>query len=419
MCQKAFITRMSTHSFSSLIAQINEASAEAIRSMGFTFFLKVDLKHIPGKFSEWMVESFDPNAMCFTLLDGHNFSNTAFDVYATMGVPLGGEWKSSKSPSLRRMKSMMRYLPRGLRDGNSKRMPRKSLERWSSFRPKRTGGPKNCNCRKCILKYIKDVSQIASLDWCQFVLDKLIDSVRHCKESTAAKVKANNDVCAPSFSPTLPFHKLDGEAEILGDTLVSDANIIVEKEGHHEDVVLDQPKSVMKKGDSIPSYSLGLGLSQPDSQSLVPQTTSAPHPGTVGVNEDDGGEDDDDNAPLRFPLRNSSQVNRKLNIKKLAEKKPKEGNEPSCKKVEARRHNIKIRKATLKPQPVEQKKRILRPFGEQEATDSRKPKLTKELTKLGSKLSQDELTISNEPLFDNYGDKEAIRVSMDTLKPRE
>ncbi|KAJ8426180.1 LOW QUALITY PROTEIN: hypothetical protein Cgig2_017108 [Carnegiea gigantea] len=108
-------------------------------------------------------------------------------------------------------------------------------------------GPKSHYCSKSILKYIK---YIASLDWCQFVLDKLITSVRHYKESTATKGSHT------STSQT------NGEAEIPGDTLISDVSIIVEKEDHREDVVLDQLRGVTKKEDSIPSSSLGLGLSQ-------------------------------------------------------------------------------------------------------------------------------------------------------------
>jgi len=111
----------------------------------------------------------------------------------------------------------------------------------------------------------------------------------------------NNDPCAPSFSPTVPLDRPDDEAEILGDTLVSDASIIVEKEEHHADVVLDQPKSIIKKDLNMPSYSLGLGLSQSDSQSSIPQNSSVPDPSTIVVNEDD-----DNGAPLRFPLRSTS-----------------------------------------------------------------------------------------------------------------
>ena len=47
--------------------------------------------------------------------------------------------------------------------------------------------------------------------------------------------------------------------------MVADASVTIEKEDHHEGVVLDQPNNVMKKDGSIPSYSLRLGLSQLDS----------------------------------------------------------------------------------------------------------------------------------------------------------
>ncbi|KAJ8420267.1 hypothetical protein Cgig2_004592 [Carnegiea gigantea] len=158
-------------------------------------------------------------------------------------------------------------------------------------------GPKNRYYSKSILKYVKDVSQITSLGWCQFILEKLITSVRHYKESKATKgvhlygplffLMVSSPIqqcsaCAPSSSPILPLHKPDNEAQIPRTILVANASVIIEKEDHHEDVLLDQPNNVMKKDDSIPSYSLGLGLSQPDSQSPVPQTTSMPDPNTAG-----------------------------------------------------------------------------------------------------------------------------------------
>ncbi|KAJ8421699.1 LOW QUALITY PROTEIN: hypothetical protein Cgig2_002596 [Carnegiea gigantea] len=205
-------------------------------------------------------------------------------------------------------------------------------------------GPKNRYCSKSILKYHKNVSQIPSLDWCQFVVDKLITSVRHYKGSTAPKGKVNNDFSAPSFISIVPLDKPSGKGQIQADTLVFDANVIIEKEKYREDVVLDQLKSVMKEDPSMLSCSLGLGLSQPDSQSLVPQNTSVPNPSTAAVNEDDGIEDDDDGAPLRFILRNTSQVNI---VKKPAEKKSKEGDEPASKKGEVRKQSIKSKKQTL------------------------------------------------------------------------
>ncbi|KAJ8420870.1 hypothetical protein Cgig2_023870 [Carnegiea gigantea] len=345
--------------------------------MGFTSFLKVDLKQIPRKFPKWLVESFDPYAVCFRLSDGQKFPVIAFDVYATLDVPLGRreiieitessmdeeyhevpatwlkEWKVQKNaPELTRMPEFIL----------AKKDEGKSFKRnfiiylVNCF----FSGPKNRYCNKFILKYVKDVS------------------------------------------------------------------VIVEKEDFHEDVVLDHPKSVTKKDDSIPSCGLGLGLSQSDSQSSVPHTTSVPDLSTAVVNEDDGGEDDDVGAQLRFLLSNTSQVYRELRIKKPAENKPKEGDEPSCKK-----------------KAVDQKKGSPGAYSEQEATDSRKPKLIKEVLlkkdnencvgaartpekseEVGPldaprKQSPQNLPLaysSLKPLFDGYRDKEATRVSMATLR---
>ncbi|KAJ8421700.1 hypothetical protein Cgig2_002597 [Carnegiea gigantea] len=42
--QKAFITRMSMHSFTSPVAQLNKTQVDTVKSMGFAPFLKVDVK---------------------------------------------------------------------------------------------------------------------------------------------------------------------------------------------------------------------------------------------------------------------------------------------------------------------------------------------------------------------------------------
>ncbi|KAJ8425623.1 hypothetical protein Cgig2_018408 [Carnegiea gigantea] len=256
---------MTMHSFSSVVAQFNEAQAEEVRSKGFSSFLKVDLKQILGKFLKLLVECFDPYTVCFRLLDGQKFTVTTFYVYVTLGVPFGG--------------MEIIQITKSSTD-----------EEYDEVRPR------SHYCSRTILKFVKDVTQIASLDWCQFVLDKLITSVRHYKESTA--------------------------------------------------------------------------------------------------------------------------VNRELSMKKPAENKSKE---------------------------VKQKKQSPRAYGEQQAPDSSKPKLTKEmlskkdhekcvgaartpeksekLTKLDSELCQDELLISEygfgkvKDVDDSCGDKKATRVSMATLKP--
>jgi len=182
MYQKAFITRMTPRSFSSIVAQLNEAQTETVRSMRFASFLKVDLKQIPMKFSKWMVESFDPYFASFVLPDGQRFVVTAFDIYVTLGVPIRGreimeitksstdkehdevyaacvkEWKiQHNAPELTRMPELI--------------LAKK--DRGESFKSNFIiylvncffRGPKNHYCNKSILNYVKDVNQIAFLDW--------------------------------------------------------------------------------------------------------------------------------------------------------------------------------------------------------------------------------------------------------------
>ncbi|KAJ8426635.1 hypothetical protein Cgig2_020571 [Carnegiea gigantea] len=101
--QKSLITRMAMRSFSSLVAQLNEALTEAVTSIRFISFLKQILR----KFSKLLIESSDPYAVCFRLLDRQTFLFVAFDVYVTLGVPFERR-QIVKITSLQWMKSMIR-----------------------------------------------------------------------------------------------------------------------------------------------------------------------------------------------------------------------------------------------------------------------------------------------------------------------
>ncbi|KAJ8421368.1 LOW QUALITY PROTEIN: hypothetical protein Cgig2_025251 [Carnegiea gigantea] len=329
MYQKAFIIRMSTSSISSAVVQLNEAQAETVRSMQFASFLKVNIK----------------------LLDGQKFPVIAFDVCVTLGVPFGG----------REIMEITKSSTDEEYDENGKlsRMPYNSLECQSSFWPKKTGGesfkrnfiiylvncfingPKNRYYSKSILKYVKEGSQIASLDY----------SRRYKKSKAAKEDKESSNDGAPSFRPTLTLQKLDSEDQFLGTTSVAAPALLLKRK--------TTPNDVIKKYDSIPSCSLVLGLNQLDSKIPIPQTTSTPDPNTTKVNEDDV--NDDEGALLRFPLKDTSQLNCELSIKKPDWNRPKEGDKPLPKRA------------------VEHKKGSPRADGEQPGTDSTKLKLTKEV----------------------------------------
>ncbi|KAJ8432420.1 LOW QUALITY PROTEIN: hypothetical protein Cgig2_013834 [Carnegiea gigantea] len=116
----------------------------------------VDLKQIPGKFSKWLVESLDPY---FKL-----------PVYLTLGVPIRGRQIVEVSES-----SIDEEYESSMLQKTGESFKRNSIIYL------------NCYYNKSFLKNVKDVNQITSLNWCQFILDKLICSVRHYKESKAGK----------------------------------------------------------------------------------------------------------------------------------------------------------------------------------------------------------------------------------------
>ncbi|KAJ8422523.1 LOW QUALITY PROTEIN: hypothetical protein Cgig2_002552 [Carnegiea gigantea] len=291
---------MSTRSFSSLLAQLNKAQAEAVKSMGFASFLKVDLKHILETFSKWLVESFDPYAI---LPDRQKFLVTTFHVCATLGVPLRGTkiieiTKSSTDEEYDKVYAVW------LKEWKLQKNAPKLTRMWEFILAEKEGGE---SFKRNIIIYLVD---------CFFCRPK-----NHYYSKLILKY----------VNPTLPLHKLDGEAKISRDTLVLNASIIVEKEDHCKDV------------SRVGTDSAGQPKSSPSDHLYLIQALL----GLMKI----------------MVVKMTVTVTCKLSIKKPAEKNPKEGDELSSRKVE----------------PVEQKKGSPRASGKQEATNSM-PKLTEKVS---------------------------------------
>ncbi|KAJ8424215.1 hypothetical protein Cgig2_033099 [Carnegiea gigantea] len=162
--------------------------------MRFVSFLKVDLKQIPRKLLEWLVDTLILMLYASDFQMGKSFKShhlmgrkiieitkSLMDKeYDEVNVVWLKEWKINQN-ALELTRMLEFILANKDRGENFKRNFIIYLVNYLF------NGSKSCYCNKSVLKYIKDMNQIASLDWCQFVLDKLINSVSQYKENKAAK----------------------------------------------------------------------------------------------------------------------------------------------------------------------------------------------------------------------------------------
>ncbi|KAJ8424963.1 hypothetical protein Cgig2_000550 [Carnegiea gigantea] len=262
--KKIFITRMSVPSISSMMLQSNEAQIEVIKPMGFASFLKVDLKQILGKFS-----NFDPYAICFELPDGKKFLVTLFDIHMMplFNLGLGLSQLKSQSPIVMSM----------------------------SIADADIGGERDEHHEEVVQDHPKQESK--------------------------------KDDSTPSFSLGLGLSQLDSQSSFAASTSILDQKTISEKDDdHQEEVVKDQAN-------------LGLVLSQPDNQSLAPTSKFAPDTKITGEKDDD--HEDGDVASLRSSLRDSTQANRDLTIKKVPGNKSKVGKKRLLKRLRCKRRPLR------------------------------------------------------------------------------
>ncbi|KAJ8420909.1 hypothetical protein Cgig2_007765 [Carnegiea gigantea] len=208
------------------MAQLNEAQTKTVKSMGFASFLKVNLKQILEKLSKWLVKIFDLYTICFRLPDGQKFQVTPFDVYLTLVCRLGKgphymdeEWSIDQNTP--KLTPMQKFI-----------LTKK--DKVESFKTNFIiflvncffGESKNRYYSKLVLKHVKDVNQIASL-------------------------QPNKDDDGPSFSAKLALSQPDSEALILANTSMVDSSVGVDREEHREDVLIDQAKHELKKDEAF------------------------------------------------------------------------------------------------------------------------------------------------------------------------
>ncbi|KAJ8425283.1 hypothetical protein Cgig2_025824 [Carnegiea gigantea] len=193
---KIFQSRMSSSGCIGIIAHFNEAQTKAIQEMGFEGFLHLQVTELPGDLCKWLVDRFVPYSITLYISKEKRIEITLMDVHITLALPIGGkkvEEFYGKYPKYATYNQVLDAWRKdwNLQDGTPKltQMPQYILSKINveeSFKRNFVlymiscffNGSKNVHCSPYFAKNVAHVEDIASIDWCQYTIDRLCESVK-------------------------------------------------------------------------------------------------------------------------------------------------------------------------------------------------------------------------------------------------
>ncbi|VFQ95891.1 unnamed protein product [Cuscuta campestris] len=164
-----------------LVCKMNIARA-AVEKIGFGSVLKLDIWELPSRLGLWVVSNYDARSSCLKLLDNRKMHITAEDVNTVLGWPIGGE----RIPNNKRSNDKL-LLEEWRLKFDTTGIVEKMLQctdggEWfvrhfvtlivSVLVDRTSHGYVNA----LVLDHLRDVGRVPKLNWCQYVLDKLIEN---------------------------------------------------------------------------------------------------------------------------------------------------------------------------------------------------------------------------------------------------
>ncbi|XP_056693964.1 uncharacterized protein [Spinacia oleracea] len=214
------LTRMSPNSIAQLNKTISASQRSAIENVGFGDLLSLKISKLPLHLGLFLVESFDANTCCLRI-HGNEFFITEKDVHEVLGLPLGVEeinldndckdveildcWKKQfkkfmkekaakkakkvkavKGENVKVKETFTQLIPVGVLTDHLK-SSKASSDMWLRnyvvlVTSTLIHGGQNQFVNCWILRYFKEMSQIKNLNWCNFVLQCLVNSKMYWEE---------------------------------------------------------------------------------------------------------------------------------------------------------------------------------------------------------------------------------------------
>ncbi|RAL38221.1 hypothetical protein DM860_017426 [Cuscuta australis] len=182
-------TRSTPHVLMKAIQRMNFVQRAEVERIGFRSVLRLDIWELPSRLGLWVVSNYDARSSCLKLPDSTKMHITAKDVKTVLGWPVGGERvqnnKRNKGKSLLN-EWRLKFDTTGIKitpnDVVEKMLECTEGGEWfvrhfvtlivSVLVDSTSHGYVNA----LVMDNLRDVGRVPRLDWCQYVLDKLIEN---------------------------------------------------------------------------------------------------------------------------------------------------------------------------------------------------------------------------------------------------
>ncbi|VFQ96158.1 unnamed protein product [Cuscuta campestris] len=182
-------TRSTPHVLMKAIQRMNVVQRAEVERIGFGSVLRLDIWELPSRLGLWVVSNYDARSSCLKLPDSTKMHITAEDVNTVLGWPVGGERvqnnKRNKDKSLLN-EWRLKFDTTGIKitpnDVVEKMLECTEGGEWfvrhfvmlivSVLVDSTSHGYVNA----LVMDNLRDVGRVPRLDWCQYVLDKLIEN---------------------------------------------------------------------------------------------------------------------------------------------------------------------------------------------------------------------------------------------------
>ena len=236
----SFGSKCSGHKLCKLANELNEAQKQAIEEIGFGGLLKMNLSRTLNTMSSWLVECFNSTSCVFSVTPFKEFRVTSFDVYDILCLPLNtsknvveiSRGKNEGNPNFHFKMGWRQYFgvtnPNGqislkvvhsklleLVDGGDTFKKLFVMYAFSSFLAPTASGILDLR----LAMAVDNVSEIKSLNWSKYVLERLRAATKLYKEQKCRTEKTDNFGGCIVLLQLMYFHHINAYDTTIPDTL--------------------------------------------------------------------------------------------------------------------------------------------------------------------------------------------------------